>query len=75
MENISSLELLNQKVTQILQNYHSLKEENELLRNEVTTIKAQSEIKDQELEKLREENLEKDIEIEEIVAKIESMLG
>jgi len=75
MENISSLELLNQKVTQILQNYHSLKEENELLRNEVMTIKAQSEIKDQELEKLREENLEKDIEIEEIVAKIESMLG
>ena len=75
MENVSSLELLNQKVTQILQNYHSLKEENELLRNEVMTIKAQSEIKDQELEKLREENLEKDIEIEEIVAKIESMLG
>jgi len=75
MENISSLELLNQKVTQILQNYHSLKEENKVLRNEVMTIKAQSEIKNQELEKLREENLEKDIEIEEIVTKIESMLG
>lgn len=75
MDNQTNLEKLNDKVSQILQRYHSLKGENEMIRNELITLKAEREIKNQEIEKLSEENAMKDLEIEEIVNKIESILG
>ncbi|MCD6432424.1 MAG: hypothetical protein J7L21_00135 [Sulfurimonas sp.] len=75
MENKTTLEKLSDKVSQILQQYHSLKGENEVLRNELVTLKAESEMKNQEIEKLVEDNTMKDLEIEEIVNKIESILG
>ena len=75
MDNQNNLEKLSDKVSQILQQYHSLKGENEMLRNEVVTLKAEKEIKNQEIEKLSDENTMKDLEIEEIVNKIESILG
>jgi len=75
MENQTTLERLNDKVSQILQQVHSLKGENEMLRTELVTLKAEREVKDQELEKLTEQNIMKDLEIEEIVNKIESILG
>lgn len=75
MENQSVLDILNEKVSQILEKYHSLKSENEAMRNELITLKAEREIKDQEINKLSEQNAMKDLEIEEIVTKIESILG
>ena len=75
MENQTTLEKLNTKVTEIVQQYHALKGETEVLRNELTTLRAEREIKDQEIEKLTEQNVMKDLEIEEIVNKIESILG
>jgi cell division protein FtsB len=45
------------------------------MRNELTTLKAESEIKTQEIAKLSDENAMKDLEIEEIVNKIESILS
>jgi cell division protein FtsB len=75
MKEQTNLEILDAKVSQILQKYHSLKGENEVMRNELTTLKAEREIKNQEIEKLIEENAMKDLEIEEIVSKIESILG
>ena len=75
MDSQNSLEKLNEKVSQIVQQYHSLKGENEMIRNELITLKAEKEIKDQEIEKLSEQNAMKDLEIEEIVNKIESILG
>jgi len=75
MENKTTLEKLNDKISQVLQQYHELKSENEVLRSELIQEKAQRELKDQELEKLTEENAKKDLEIEEIVSKIESILG
>ena len=75
MDNQNNLEKLSEKVSQILQQYHSLKGENEMIRNELITLKAEKEIKDQEIEKLSEANAMKDLEIEEIVNKIESILG
>ncbi|EDZ63073.1 hypothetical protein SMGD1_1815 [Sulfurimonas gotlandica GD1] len=75
MQNQTNLDKLNDKVSQILQNYNTLKEENKNFRIEVVTLKAENEVKDIEIEKLREENIMKDIEIEEIVEKIESILG
>ena len=75
MDNQTILEKLNEKVSQILHNYHSVKSENEMIRNELITLKAEKEIREQEIERLSEENTMKDLEIEEIVNKIESMLG
>ncbi|HIP21312.1 MAG TPA: hypothetical protein EYG70_09340 [Sulfurimonas sp.] len=75
MQNQTTLEKLDEKVSQILRKYHELKSENETIRNELITLKAQKQIQVQELEKLSEQNTMKDLEIEEIVSKIESMLG
>jgi cell division protein FtsB len=75
MQESTTLERLGEKVSQILQQYHSLKGENEMLRNELMSLKAERELKDAEITKLTEENALKDLEIEEIVNKIESILG
>ncbi len=75
MENQTTLELLSDKVSHLLQNHQDMKAETELLRNEIVTLKAESEAKNQEIEKLADQNAMKDLEIEEIVNKIESILG
>lgn len=75
MESQKAIEILDEKVSQILEGYHSLKEANEVMRNEIMTLKAECELKNQEIEKLNEANTMKDLEIEEIVNKIESILG
>jgi len=75
MQNQTTIEKLDDKVTQILQRYSNLQGENETLRAELVSLKAEKEIKDQEIEKLQEQNTMKDLEIEEIVNKIESILG
>ena len=75
MQNQTTLEKLDEKVSQILKKYNDLKNENEMIRNELITLKGERAIKNQEIEKLSEENAMKDLEIEEIVSKIESMLG
>jgi len=75
MENQTNLDKLNDKVSQILENYNLLKEENKNFRIEMVTLKAENEAKDVDIEKLREDNILKDLEIEEIVEKIESILG
>ncbi|MFT7859952.1 MAG: hypothetical protein ABXS93_03340 [Sulfurimonas sp.] len=74
MEDKTSLDILNEKVSEILQQLYNLKGENELLRNEVVTLKSEGEMKDREIEKLTSLNTQKDQEIEEIVNKIESIL-
>ncbi len=75
MQNQTTLEKLDEKVSEVLIQYHELKSENETIRNELITLKGQKEIQDQEIDKLTEENTMKDLEIEEIVNKIESILG
>jgi len=75
MENQTALEKLDQKIDYILQKCEDLKNDNEVLRNEVVRLKAEKEIKDAEIEKLMDENSMKDLEIEEIVNKIENILG
>ncbi len=74
MNNQTNLEKLSEKISTILHKYNELKNENELLRNELVTLKAEREIASQEIEKLSEINAMKDLEIDEIVTKIESML-
>ena len=69
------LEKLDAKIDELLGRINSLKEENETLRQELVNIKAQCELKTAQIQKLEEQNAQKDREIEEIVAKIESMIG
>ena len=69
------IEQLNEKIDAMVSRYDAIKHENETLRNEVVTAKAQSEAKDTQIRKLEDENSLKDIEIEDIVKKIELALG
>ena len=71
----SSVEKLSQKVSQIVQQYHVLKGENEMLRTEITALKETLSSNDTEIKRLHDENAMKDLEIEEVVAKIENILG
>lgn len=75
METMSAFEKLDKKIDELLLTILSLKEENETLRQELVNIKAQCEVKTNEIERLQELNAKKEREIEEIVAKIESMIG
>ncbi len=69
------IEQLNEKIDTVVSRYETMKIENETLRNEVVSYKAQSEAKDTQINKLEEDNAMKDIEIEDIVKKIELALG
>ncbi|MEA2099626.1 MAG: hypothetical protein U9P72_05815 [Campylobacterota bacterium] len=75
MENKTTLEKLDDKVSQILSQYDELKNLNETLRTEVVTLKSESELKDNEIARLTDDNAMKELEIEDIVNKIESILG
>ena len=75
METQTTIQKLNAKVGNILERHHAMKEELELLRSEVVSLKAEKEVKDNEIARLSEENAMKDLEIEEIVNKIENILG
>ena len=65
---------LKEKINAMVSRYENMKNENESLRTEVMNAKAQSEAKDAAITRLEDENALKDIEIEEIVKKIESAL-
>ena len=68
MQERSTLDKLSDKVNQVLQKHQEQQEESALLRSELQSKEAT-------IESLREEIAMKDMEIEEIVAKIESILG
>lgn len=74
MQNQTTLSKLNDKISAIVEQYNSLKEENRMLRLDVVQLKAESEAKNHEIEKLSEQNALKDSEIEAIVEKLESIL-
>ena len=69
------LEKLGQKIDELLRRIKALQNENETLRQELVNIKAQCEIKTTEIQRLQELNMQKEQEIEEIVNKIEKMIG
>jgi len=75
MEEQTVLDRLGEKVSQILQQYHELQGENEVLNNEVAELKEQNEAHATQVEQLEDDIAVKELEIEEIVNKIESILG
>jgi cell division protein FtsB len=74
MENQTILSKLDHGVSVIIERYNFCKQENEALRVEMVKLRAESDAKSREIEKLFEDNALKDMEIEEIVQKIESLM-
>jgi SMC interacting uncharacterized protein involved in chromosome segregation len=69
------IEKLNEKVAALLDKYNALKSELIQAKNELSALREGESEKDQLIKQLQEENAMKDLEIEEIVNKIESILG
>ncbi|WP_458699644.1 hypothetical protein ACKGJI_07365 [Sulfurospirillum sp. 1307] len=66
---------LSEKISDLLARFDELKSQNEMLRQEVVTLKAQNEAKDSQIQSLEEKLMNKEIEAEEILSKIEEVLG
>ena len=71
----SAIDQLSKKIDKVLARIKALEEENNNLRNELVAVKAQNEAKDAQIAKLDEELMMKDLEIEEVIGKIEAMLS
>jgi len=65
---------LSEKVNDLLVRFEEMKTQNNTLRQEVVTLKAQNEAKNAQIEKLEEDIMNKDIESDDIFAKIEEVL-
>ena len=65
---------LAKKVDELLARFEELKLQNSALRQEIITLKAQNEAKDAQINKLEEDLMNKDIESEDILLKIEEVL-
>jgi len=75
MQESTTLEKLSQKVSQMLRNYDELRMENAQLKEDVELLELDLTAKDASVAQLQEELIQKDREIDEIVNKIESILG
>lgn len=73
-EEEKTINLLSEKINDVLARFVKLKEQNEILRQESITLRAQNEAKDIEIAKLEEDLLNKNIESEDIFARIEEVL-
>ena len=62
------------KVNDLLTRFEELKTQNDTLRHDVVTLKAQNQAKDAQIEKLEEDLMNKDIESDDIFSKIEEVL-
>ncbi len=75
MEKGNLLEILSEKIDTLLAQCKKLRDENEELRREIVTCKAANEAKEKELQQLRDDLTLKNMEIDEIIKKIESFVG
>ncbi len=65
---------LSEKIDDLLTRFEIMRSENEKLRQEIVTLKAQSESKNIQISKLEEDLMSKDIEFDDIFSKIEEVL-
>ncbi|GAB6073779.1 hypothetical protein [Nautilia lithotrophica] len=69
------LSVLNEKIDNLLKNYEELQKENQNLKLELENTKELLAQKDTELLECKEQMALKEIELEEVVSKIEAILG
>lgn len=74
-EESQSVNSLVSKVEDLLAKYEELRDQNEVLRQELVSVKAQNEAKDTQISKLQEELRSREMESEDIFGKIEAVLG
>lgn len=72
---MNALERLNEKISQWKSNYEALQNENEQLKLELNNAAGSQGQKDSEIERLRADLEAKDLEIEKIIAQVESLLS
>ncbi|MCB4748315.1 MAG: hypothetical protein LGB54_06980 [Sulfurovum sp.] len=72
---MNALQRLQEKIAQIKIDYEKVKQENVQLKNELLNISGSQNDKDQQIETLKRELEEKDVEIEKIIAQVETLLA
>ncbi|ASM40476.1 hypothetical protein CSPB12327_00075 [Campylobacter sp. RM12327] len=75
LENDNILNGLTSKVNELLNKYDEMCKENERLRNELVSVKAQNEAKSNQIERLESDLKDKNIESDDVIKKIEAVLG
>jgi len=75
MQESTTLQKLSQKVSEMLKNYDELRIENALLKEQVEALTSENSAKEAVVTRMQDDLIEKEREIEEIVNKIESILG
>ncbi|MDX1808887.1 MAG: hypothetical protein R3331_05065 [Sulfurospirillaceae bacterium] len=65
---------LSEKINNLLTRFEDLKAQNESLMQQVMTLKAENEAKSAQIEKLEEDVMNKDMEADDILGKIEEVL-
>ena len=63
------------RVNDLLARYNEVCEENESLRNELVSVKAQNEAKSNQIARLEEDLRAKNTESDDVIRKIEAVLG
>ncbi len=66
---------LSQKIMELLERYKALEVQNEELRQEVVKAKAMAEAKNVQIAKLEHDLINKDVNADDLLSKIEAVLG
>lgn len=74
-ENEKILNSLTSKVNELLNRYEEICKENENLRNELVSAKAQNEAKSNQISRLEKDLKDKNVESDDVIKKIEAVLG
>jgi hypothetical protein len=70
-----NISTLSQKITELLEKYKDLQAQNETLRQEVIKAKALAEAKNVQIAKLEQDLINKDVNADDLLSKIEAVLG
>jgi regulator of replication initiation timing len=74
-EEEKNMSTLSQKIMELLERYKALQIQNEELRQEVVKAKAMAEAKNVQIAKLEHDLINKDVNADDLLSKIEAVLG
>ncbi|NCD12573.1 MAG: ABC transporter [Epsilonproteobacteria bacterium] len=74
-EEEKNMSTLSQKIMELLERYKALQVQNEELRQEVVKAKAMAEAKNVQIAKLEHDLINKDVNADDLLSKIEAVLG
>lgn len=74
-QDMQVVDKLNEMIDTLLGSFKILKEQNNEMSREFTTLKALNEAKDAQIAKLEEKLMQKEVETNDIVKKIEAVIG